>query len=146
MIVCGQRAVAPLLEFTYAGLDYGLVDAYNRMMLVYVDAQRRAKSNHQMLLVKLRVAFDGFVIDVFRNVTQLGKRLVLQFVVCVSHGAPYSMRQENMNVFEETLDNLYRFMWTLKDKLPRVARRMTDLDVLFQGFDIKAMKALSSVC
>ena len=57
-------------------LDGGLVDAHDVVMLVNVDVQRLANRHHQMFFIQLGVTLDCFVLDVFRDVAQLGQCFV----------------------------------------------------------------------
>jgi hypothetical protein len=81
------------ITFGFERLDaqlYGrLIDAHHLVVLVHIDAEGFAERHDQMLFVQLRVALDGFVLDVFGDVAQFGQRFVLQFMVCVCHFQPF---------------------------------------------------------
>ena len=61
-------------------------------MIVYIDVQRLADCDYEMLLIQLRVALDCFVLDAFGDISQLGQRFVLEFVMCVSHFRPLKIK------------------------------------------------------
>src|ERR1700730_17400358 len=79
----GRRAM--LLELLHLRLDSDFVDAFDVVMHMRVDAERLAQGGQQMLLVQLREAFHGFVVEAFRNLAQLVDGLALELFVGVRH-------------------------------------------------------------
>src|SRR5262249_21010445 len=87
VIVGLERRVALFLELADLRLDRRLVDADRRVMVAGVDAERAADCREQMMLVHLRVALDGLVLNRLRELAQVRERLRLEFRVGLSHCA-----------------------------------------------------------
>src|SRR5438128_1101152 len=92
VIMCRERGVASLLQFANAQLNRCFIDADYVVMLVHLDVQRSTNRYHEMLLIQLCIPLYCFVLDVFRDVAQLGQSLVSQFMMCVSHGLACTFR------------------------------------------------------
>src|SRR5204863_4173396 len=86
-ILCGERLVALFLPLADLGLDRGLVDALHLVVHVHVDVERLADRREQMVLVQLRVALHGFVLDAGRDLAQLGEGFFLKLGKAVRHAA-----------------------------------------------------------
>src|SRR3989475_2487472 len=86
-ILCGERLVALFLPLADLGLDRGLVDALDFMVHMHVDVERLAERSEQMVLVQLRVAFHGLVLDSGRDLAQHGERLALQLRKSMGHAS-----------------------------------------------------------
>ena len=89
LLAVGSRDRLLLLgpDRVHAGLQLGLVDTHRGVVrvLVVLDAEGLAERREQVLLVHLRVALDGVVLDPLRDLAQVVDRLVLQLFVGVRH-------------------------------------------------------------
>ncbi len=89
LLAVGSRDRLLLLapDRVHAGLQLGLVDTHRGVVrvLVVLDAEGLAQRREQVLLVHLRVALDGVVLDPLRDLAQVVDRLVLQLFVGVRH-------------------------------------------------------------
>jgi len=83
VIVSGQRGISFCFKRLDARFDRRLIEANNFVVLVHVNVEGFAERHDQMLFVQLRVALDGFVLDVFGDLAQLSQGFVSQFMVCV---------------------------------------------------------------
>jgi hypothetical protein len=86
-IVRLARCVTLSLKFVHLRLERGFVDANDDGVLMGVDAERLAERRQQMILVHLRRAFDGVVLDGGRDRAQFLERFLFQLVIRVSHDA-----------------------------------------------------------
>jgi hypothetical protein len=93
VIVRGYGRIAFSFERFDTRLDRRLIDANNFVVLVHFNVEGFAERHDQMLFVQLRVALNGFVIDVLRDFAQLGQGFMFQFVVCVCHRLSNCRRQ-----------------------------------------------------
>jgi hypothetical protein len=98
VIVRGYGRIAFSFERFDTRLDRRLIDANNFVVLVHFDVEGFAERHDQMLFVQLRVALDGFVLDVFGDVAQFGQGFVFQFVMCVCHCVSVAFVKINDNL------------------------------------------------
>jgi hypothetical protein len=86
VIVRGYGRITFSFERLDAQLDRRLIDANHLVVLVHFNVEGFAERHYQMLFVQLRVALNGFVLNVLGDVAQFGQGFVFQFMVCVCQG------------------------------------------------------------
>ena len=86
IVIAGADRFLPLgAQLAHPRARRDLDIAVRGVMLVRVDAERLAQRGQQMVLVHLRVALHGVVLDVLGQVPQLGERHLLQALVRMRH-------------------------------------------------------------
>jgi hypothetical protein len=96
VIVRGYGRIAFSFERFDTQLNRLLVDAHDLVVLVHFNVEGFAQGHDQMLFVQLRVALNGFVLDVFGDIAQFGQGFVLQFLMCVHKRFSNCFRQNQL--------------------------------------------------
>ena len=85
MVVRIQCPGAFALELPDLCLDCRLVDALDGVVFCHVDVERPSQRREESILVHLRVALDGLVLNALGHVSQLCDGLVPELLIGVRH-------------------------------------------------------------